>query len=83
MARKHIQALERERNQLERENLELEGSLRRLEGSASDGKVSSSGQETPFDFNINTIRRKPTTIEIKFDNQRALEKKKEEEDSTR
>ncbi|KAM6513431.1 hypothetical protein FALCPG4_015854 [Fusarium falciforme] len=64
MARKHIQALERERNQLERENHELEGSLRRLEGSASDGKVSSSGQETPFDFNINTIRRKPTTIEI-------------------
>ncbi|KAJ0131338.1 hypothetical protein HZ326_25561 [Fusarium oxysporum f. sp. albedinis] len=58
MARKHLQALERERHQLERENLELEDRLRRLKGSASDGKVSSSGQETPFDFNINTDQEK-------------------------
>ncbi|KAM5353793.1 hypothetical protein ACJ41O_000443 [Fusarium nematophilum] len=54
MARKHIQALEQERNQLERENLELQGNLRRLKGSPSDGTVSSSGQNTPLDFNTNT-----------------------------
>ncbi|KAJ3513359.1 hypothetical protein NM208_g15198 [Fusarium decemcellulare] len=54
MARKHIQTLERERNQLELENLELQGSLRRLKGSASDGTVSSSGQETPLNFNAST-----------------------------
>ncbi|KAL6364880.1 hypothetical protein LRP88_00853 [Fusarium phalaenopsidis] len=54
MARKHIQALEQERNQLERENLELQGSLRRLKGSASEGTASSSGQQTPLDFNSNT-----------------------------
>lgn len=51
MARKHIQALEQERNQLERENLELQGNLRRLKGSASNGTTSSSGQQTPLDFN--------------------------------
>ncbi|RSL46548.1 Allergen Fus c 3 [Fusarium sp. AF-6] len=54
MARKHIQALEQERNQLERENLELQGSLRRLKGPASEGTTSSSGQQTPLDFNSNT-----------------------------
>ncbi|KAF4454284.1 Allergen Fus c 3 [Fusarium albosuccineum] len=54
MARKHIQTLERERNQLELENLELQGSLRQLKGSASDGTVSSSGQETPLNFNAST-----------------------------
>ncbi|EEU39167.1 uncharacterized protein NECHADRAFT_81884 [Fusarium vanettenii 77-13-4] len=54
MARKHIEALEQERNQLERENLELQGSLRRLKGSTSDGTTSSSGQQTPLDFNSNT-----------------------------
>ncbi|KAJ4322290.1 hypothetical protein N0V84_004882 [Fusarium piperis] len=54
MARKHIQALEQERNQLERENLELQGNLRRLKGPASDGNTSSSGQQTPLDFNNNT-----------------------------
>ncbi|KAK2922698.1 hypothetical protein FoTM2_017551 [Fusarium oxysporum f. sp. vasinfectum] len=37
MARKRIQALEREGNELRRKNLELQGSLRRLKGSASDG----------------------------------------------
>ncbi|SCO92477.1 related to helix-loop-helix protein [Fusarium oxysporum] len=51
MARKRIQALERESNELQRENLELQGSLRRLNGSASDGTVSSPGGETPFNFN--------------------------------
>ncbi|KAH7163952.1 hypothetical protein DER46DRAFT_315676 [Fusarium sp. MPI-SDFR-AT-0072] len=45
MARKHIQALERERNQLELENLELHGSLRRLKESNSESATSSSGQE--------------------------------------
>ncbi|KAM0428247.1 hypothetical protein ACHAPT_007148 [Fusarium lateritium] len=54
MARKHIEALEQERNQLERENLELQGSLRQLKGSVSDGTASSSGQQTPLDFNSNT-----------------------------
>lgn len=54
MARKHIQALEQERNQLERENLELQGSLRQLKGSTSEGTTSSSGQQTPLDFNSNT-----------------------------
>ncbi|KAL5603823.1 hypothetical protein FOVSG1_006573 [Fusarium oxysporum f. sp. vasinfectum] len=51
MARKRIQALEREGNELQRENPELQGSLRRLKGSASDGTVSSSDGETPFNFN--------------------------------
>ncbi|EXK26735.1 hypothetical protein FOPG_19173 [Fusarium oxysporum f. sp. conglutinans race 2 54008] len=36
MARKGIQALERENNELQRENLELQGSLRQLKGPASD-----------------------------------------------
>ncbi|KAL5592478.1 hypothetical protein FOBRF1_013504 [Fusarium oxysporum] len=51
MARKRIQAREREGNELQRENPELQGSLRRLKGSASDGTVSSSDGETPFNFN--------------------------------
>ncbi|EWY79980.1 hypothetical protein FOCG_17762 [Fusarium oxysporum f. sp. radicis-lycopersici 26381] len=51
MARKRIQALEREGNELRRENLELQGSLRRLKGSASDGTVSSSDGERPFNLN--------------------------------
>ncbi|PNP60788.1 hypothetical protein FNYG_14480 [Fusarium nygamai] len=51
MARKRIQALELESNELQRENFELQGSLRRLKGSASDGTVSSSDPETPFNFN--------------------------------
>ncbi|KAF5017577.1 hypothetical protein F66182_10477 [Fusarium sp. NRRL 66182] len=49
MARKHIQALERERNQLEFEKLELQGSLQRLKGSKSDSTASSSGQENSLD----------------------------------
>ncbi|KAK2469412.1 hypothetical protein H9L39_19129 [Fusarium oxysporum f. sp. albedinis] len=51
MARKGIQALERENNELRRENLELQGSLRQLKGPASDDTVSSSDLETPFNFN--------------------------------
>ncbi|KAM0545201.1 hypothetical protein ACHAPJ_011468 [Fusarium lateritium] len=53
MARKHIQTLERERNQLELENLELQGSLRRLKGSNSDSTTSSSGQESSLDRDTN------------------------------
>ncbi|KAJ9413150.1 hypothetical protein QL093DRAFT_2569919 [Fusarium oxysporum] len=51
MARKGIQALERENNELQRENLELQGSLRQLKGPASDDTVSSSDLERPFNFN--------------------------------
>ncbi|TVY62561.1 Allergen Fus c 3 [Fusarium oxysporum f. sp. cubense] len=51
MARKRIQALERENNELQRGNFELQGSLRRLNASASNGTVSSSDGETPFNFN--------------------------------
>ncbi|QKD57183.1 uncharacterized protein FOBCDRAFT_321376 [Fusarium oxysporum Fo47] len=51
MARKCIQGLERESNELQRENFELKGSLQRLKGSASDGTVSSSEPEAPFNFN--------------------------------
>ncbi|RGP60662.1 hypothetical protein FSPOR_10499 [Fusarium sporotrichioides] len=45
MARRHIQALERERNQLELENLELHGSIRKLKESGSES-MSASGQES-------------------------------------
>ncbi|RKK84914.1 hypothetical protein BFJ71_g14351 [Fusarium oxysporum] len=51
MARKCIQGLERESNELQRENFELKGSLQRLKGSASDGTVSSSEPEAPFNPN--------------------------------
>ncbi|KNB06300.1 hypothetical protein FOXG_07059 [Fusarium oxysporum f. sp. lycopersici 4287] len=51
MARKCIQGLERESNELLRENFELKGSLQRLKGSASDGTVSSSEPEAPFNPN--------------------------------
>ncbi|KAI8417181.1 hypothetical protein FOFC_03494 [Fusarium oxysporum] len=51
MARKGIQALERENNELQRENLELQGSLRQLKGPASDDTVSSSDLERPFNLN--------------------------------
>jgi hypothetical protein len=51
MARKGIQALELENNELQRENLELRGSLQQLKGPASDDTVSSSDPETPFNFN--------------------------------
>ncbi|EGU84860.1 hypothetical protein FOXB_04641 [Fusarium oxysporum f. sp. conglutinans Fo5176] len=53
MARKHIQALERERNQLELENLELQGSLRRLKESNSESATSSSGQENSVEPDTN------------------------------
>jgi hypothetical protein len=53
MARKHIQALERERNQLELENLELHGSLRRLKESNSESATSSSGQENSVEPDTN------------------------------
>ncbi|PNP75064.1 hypothetical protein FNYG_11552 [Fusarium nygamai] len=53
MARKHIQALERERNQLELENLELHGSLRRLKESNSESATSSSGQENSAEPDTN------------------------------
>ncbi|KAM0338019.1 hypothetical protein ACHAPQ_002584 [Fusarium lateritium] len=43
MARKHIEALERERNQLELEKLELQGNIRRLKGSNSESTTSSLG----------------------------------------
>lgn len=52
MARKHIQALERERNQLELENLELHGSLRKLKGPESESRTDSSGQESSVDSSI-------------------------------
>ncbi|KAF4446055.1 hypothetical protein F53441_10279 [Fusarium austroafricanum] len=53
MARKHIQALERERNQLELENLELQGNLRRLKESNSESASSSSSHENPFEPDAN------------------------------
>ncbi|KAF4338240.1 Allergen Fus c 3 [Fusarium beomiforme] len=53
MARKHIQALERERSQLELENLELQGNLRRLKESKSESIASSSGQENSIDPDTN------------------------------
>jgi hypothetical protein len=53
MARKHIQALERERNQLELENFELQGSLRRLKESNSESAASSSGQENSVEPDTN------------------------------
>ncbi|KAH7147272.1 hypothetical protein DER46DRAFT_629424 [Fusarium sp. MPI-SDFR-AT-0072] len=48
---RRIQGLERESNELQRKNLELQGSFQRLKGSASDGIVSSSDREMPFNFN--------------------------------
>lgn len=64
MARKHIQSLERERDQLEREKNDLLGNLRRLKGSVSD-TTNSSGQRTPLEFNISMDDEDPedTTIE--------------------
>jgi len=52
MARKHIQALERERNQLELENLELHGSLQKLKESGSESTAGTSGQESSVDSDI-------------------------------
>ncbi|WZH43208.1 uncharacterized protein QYS62_004210 [Fusarium acuminatum] len=58
MARKHIEALERERSQLEMENLELHGSIRRLKGSNSESTESSlgPGSSTEHDTNNNQKR---------------------------
>jgi hypothetical protein len=52
MARKHIQALERERNQLELENLELHGSLQKLKESGSESTAGTSGQESSVESDI-------------------------------
>ncbi|KAJ4022242.1 hypothetical protein NW752_000555 [Fusarium irregulare] len=52
MARKHIQALERERDQLELENLELHGNLRKLKGSESESGSCPSGQESSIESGI-------------------------------
>ncbi|KAF7555226.1 hypothetical protein G7046_g6602 [Stylonectria norvegica] len=53
MARKHIQSLERERDQLEREKNDLLGNLHHLKRSVSAGTPSSGeGQGTEIDFNI-------------------------------
>ncbi|CAM1510336.1 Fc.00g006710.m01.CDS01 [Cosmosporella sp. VM-42] len=53
MARKHIESLERERDQLEKEKNALLGNLRQLKGSVSE-EGTSDGQRsgTPIDFNI-------------------------------
>ncbi|KAL3607744.1 hypothetical protein FPOAC2_02733 [Fusarium poae] len=51
MARKHIQALERERNQLELENLELHGNIRKLKESGSES-MGTSGQESSVESDI-------------------------------
>ncbi|KAF5000398.1 hypothetical protein FGRMN_1728 [Fusarium graminum] len=55
MARKHIEALERERNQLELENLELQGNIQRLKGPNAESTTSSSGQgvSTEYDTSDN------------------------------
>ncbi|RBR14738.1 uncharacterized protein FIESC28_07584 [Fusarium coffeatum] len=52
MARKHIQALERERDQLELENFELHGNLRKLKGSGSESGSCPSGQESSIESGI-------------------------------
>ncbi|UZP35338.1 hypothetical protein NXS19_003154 [Fusarium pseudograminearum] len=51
MARRHIEALERERNQLELENLELHGNIRKLKGSGSEN-MSASGQESSVESDV-------------------------------
>ncbi|CAF3580308.1 unnamed protein product [Fusarium graminearum] len=51
MARRHIEALERERSQLELENLELHGNIRKLKGSGSEN-MSRSGQESSVESDI-------------------------------
>ncbi|RGP77874.1 hypothetical protein FLONG3_4050 [Fusarium longipes] len=52
MARKHIQALERERNQLELENLELHGSIQKLKESGSESRAYASSQESSTEPDI-------------------------------
>ncbi|KAL6921366.1 hypothetical protein FSST1_005392 [Fusarium sambucinum] len=51
MARKHIQALERERSQLELENLELHGNIRKLKESGSES-MGTSGQESSVESDV-------------------------------
>lgn len=53
MARKHIEALERERSQLEIENLELHGNIRRLKGSNSESTASSLGPGSSTEHDTN------------------------------
>ncbi|KIL95858.1 allergen fus c 3 [Fusarium avenaceum] len=53
MARKHIEALERERSQLEMENIELHGNIRRLKGSNSESTESSLGPGSTTEHDTN------------------------------